>query len=367
MTVMHRGETVHAQTVGERAMAQLHTTTFSSQVLRSLLTLSVSALLAAGCGSVPTSQTQPLANATSPPTKAEVDQINRINSALAAAALQTPSPTADYRLSPEDLLEITLYNILESDAAITPRKVEVRVSQEGVISLPLLGEVRASGLTLPALEQVLRARYDRYLRNPQVGVQIREFRGQRITVTGAVRSPGVHQLTGPKTLVDLLSMAGGLSEQAGSQVHLYRQGPEGRQSYVIDLPALARNPGLVDMPVQAGDVINVPQSGTFFVYGAVHKPGSYPLAQTYTFTQAMTVAGGVNGNLADYSGIAIFRRRDGLETETIPVDINEIFAGKARDPLIAPDDMIVVPTSSFKWFVQRFIGGIGLPGIPTPY
>jgi polysaccharide export outer membrane protein len=254
----------------------------------------------------------------------------------------------------------------ESEAGVTPRKVEVRVSQAGMISLPLLGDVQASGLTLLALEQALRARYDRYLRNPQVGVQIREFRGQRVTVTGAVRNPGVLQLTGPKTLVDLLSMAGGLSDQAGSQVHLYRQGPEGRQSYVIDLPALARNPGLVDMPVQAGDVINVPQSGTFFVYGAVGRQGSYPLAKSYTFTQAVTVAGGVNGNLADYSGIAILRRRDGLEAETIPVNLDEIFAGKARDPLIAPDDMIIVPTSSFKWFVQRFIGGIGLPSIPTP-
>jgi polysaccharide biosynthesis/export protein len=308
----------------------------------------------------------PLASATSPPTKAEVDQINSINSALATAALQTPSPTADYRLASEDLLEITLYNILESDAAITPRKVEVRVSQEGMISLPLLGDVRAAGLSLPALEQALRARYDRYVRNPQVGVQIKEFRGQRVTVTGAVRNPGVLQLTGPKTLVDLLSMAGGLSDRAGSQVHLYRQGPEGRQSYVIELPALARNPGLVDMPVQAGDVINVPQSGTVFVYGAVHKPGSYPLAPTYTFTQALTVAGGVNGNLADYSGIAIFRRRDGLEAEKIPVNLDEIFAGKARDPLIAPDDVIVVPINSFKWFVQRFIGGIGLPSVPGP-
>jgi hypothetical protein len=89
--------------------------------------------------------------------------------------------------------------------------------------------------------------------------------------------------------------------------------------------------------------------------------------KSYTFTQALAVAGGVNGNLADYSEIAIFRPRDGSEPEKIPVNPEEIFAGKARDPLIAPDDMIVVPTSGFKWFVQRFIGGIGLPGIPSPH
>jgi len=296
---------------------------------------------------------------------AELDQINRINSALAAAALQTSSPTADYRLAPEDLLEVTLYNIPASEVGITPRNVEARVSQEGMITLPLVGAIPAAGLTLSALEQSLRERYDKYLHNPQIGVNIKEFRGQRITVTGAIRSPGVLQLTGPKTLIDVLSMAGGIGDKAGSQVHLYRQGPDGRQSYVIDLQALARNPGLVNMPVQAGDVINVPQSGTFFVTGAVKKPGSFPLAQTYTFTQALTVAGGVDGELAAYGEIAIFRRRDGLEAEKIPVNPNEIFAGNARDPLIAPDDVIVVPVNSFKWFVKRFIGGIGLPGIPS--
>lgn len=347
-------------------MGQLHTTMFPSRVRGRLLVLAAWALLVAGCGGGLRSQSQSLASAPSPPTTAELDQVTRLNSALAAAALQTPSATADYRLAPEDLLEVTLYNIPESEMGVTPRKIEARVSQEGVITLPLVGDVRAAGLTLPALEQSLRQRYDHYLRNPQVGVSVKEFRGQRVTVTGAVKTPGIFQLTGPKTLIDLLSMAGGLDNRAGSQVHLYRQGAEGRQSYIIDLQALARNPDLVNMPVQAGDVINVPQSGTFFVTGAVRRPGSYPLTQSYTFTQALTVAGGVNGDLADYSEIAIFRRRDGLEAEKIPVNPNEVFAGKVRDPLIAPDDVIVVPVSSFKWFVQRFIGGIGLPSVPTP-
>jgi polysaccharide biosynthesis/export protein len=346
-------------------MKQLRTTTFPSRVFRSLLALSMCALVAAGCGPGSMSQTQTLASATSPPSMAELDQINRINSALAAAALQTSSPTADYRLSPEDLLDVTLYNIPGSEVGITPRNVEARVSQEGMITLPLVGAIPAAGLTLSALERSLRERYDKYLHNPQIGVSIKEFRGQRITMTGAIRSPGVLQLSGPKTLVDVLAMAGGVSDKAGSQVHIYRQGPEGRQSYVIDVQALARNPGLVNMPVQAGDVINVPQSGMFFVSGAVKSPGSFPLAQTYTFTQALTVAGGVDGELAAYGEIAIFRRRDGLEAEKIPVNPNEIFAGKARDPLIAPDDVIVVPVNSFKWFVKRFIGGIGLPGVPS--
>jgi polysaccharide biosynthesis/export protein len=347
-------------------MEEKNTVKFSRFGLISLVGLSVYALVAAGCVAMPSGRTVPISSATSPPTSAELDQITKINSALATQALQSPTSTADYRLAPEDLLEITLYNIPTSEVGITPRQTEVRVTQEGVITLPLVGDVPSAGLTPSALEQSLRARYNQYLHNPQVGVQVKEYRGQRVTVTGAVRTPGVIQLTGPKTLVDLLSMTGGIAERAGSQVHLFRQGPEGRQSYIIDLAALARNPALVNMPVQAGDVIDVPQSGMFFVDGAVRKPGSYSLTQSYTLTQALAIAGGADVTLANMDELSIFRRRDGTEADRIAVSLNEILAGKAKDPLIAPDDVIIVSMSTGKWLLQRFIGTIGLPSI-GPY
>jgi polysaccharide export outer membrane protein len=347
-------------------MEQLHTTMLIRCLLRCLLGLSVYTLAAAGCVSVPSGRTIPISSATTPPTLAELDQINKINSALASQALQSPTSTADYHLAPEDLLEITLYNIPESEVGITPRKTEVRVAQEGSIALPLLGDVPAAGLTPSALEQSLRTRYDQYIHKPQVGVQVKEFRGQRVTVTGAVKTPGVIQLTGPKTLVDLLSMAGGITDRAGSQVYLFRQSSEGRQSYIIDLQALARSPALVNMPVQSGDVINVPQSGMFFVDGAVRKPGSYPLTQSYTLTQALAIAGGADVTVANMDELSIFRRRDGTEADRIEISLNEILAGKAKDPLIAPDDVIVVSMSTGKWLLQRFIGTIGLPTI-GPY
>jgi polysaccharide biosynthesis/export protein len=345
-------------------MEPRHATRGARLGLRSLLGLSACALAAAGCVAVPKGQTVALTNANSPLSRAELDQVTKLYSALAAAALQSSTSTADYHLAPEDLLEITLYNIPESEVGITPRKTEVRVTQEGVITLPLLGDVPAAGLTPSALEQSLRDRYNQYLHNPQVGVYVKEYRGQRVTVTGAVRTPGVLQLTGPKTLVDLLSMAGGITERAGNQVHLFRQGPEGRQSYIIDLQALARNPALVNMPVQAGDVINIPQSGMFFVDGAVRRPGSYPLTQSYTLTQALAMAGGADVTLANMDELSIFRRRDGTEADKIAVSLNEILAGKAKDPLIAPDDVIIVSLSTGKWLLQRFIGTIGLPGVP---
>jgi polysaccharide export outer membrane protein len=301
----------------------------------------------------------PQITATSPVT-------THINSALAAASLQVPPPKTDYRLGADDLLVITLFNVPESGAKATPRMVEVRVSQEGKIALPLLGEVDVAGLTTSALERSLAERYNEYMYDPQVGILVKEYRSQQISVLGAVRAPNVFQLTGPKTLADLLAMAGGITERAGGQVHVYRQQGDGRHTYVVDLLALASNPALVNMPVQPGDVIEVPQAGTFYADGAVRTPGSYPLSRPYTLTQALAIAGGVTEELADYSNVAILRRQNLREAERITVNLRAIHAGEATDPQINADDVIIVPTSAAKYLIRRFIGTIVLTGIPVP-
>jgi polysaccharide biosynthesis/export protein len=326
-----------------------------------LLALTLGAFLGAGCATVPPGQ---MSLPTSAPTSASA--ITEINNSLTAAALQNPAASPDYRLGPEDLLQITLYNIPAGEVGVTPRTMEVRVSQEGKITLPLLGDIPVAGLTTAGLEQWLRGGYEKYLHNPAVGVQVKEYRSQPVTMMGAVKNPGVYQLTSPKTLIDMLSLAGGVSERAGGQVHLYRQGPEGRQSYIIDLLALTSNPTLVNMPVQAGDVVNVQQAGMFFVDGAVARPGSYPLNHPYTLTQALSVAGGVNRELADYGGTTIYRRRNGAEADRIPIDLSAIWAAKTSDLQIEADDVIVVPISTPKYLVRRFLGTIGL-GSVTQY
>jgi polysaccharide export outer membrane protein len=151
-------------------------------------------------------------------------------------------------------------------------------------------------------------------------------------------------------------------------VHLYRQDTEGRrQTAVIDLLVLA-NPAathvdpkdaqLVNVPVQAGDVVNVPQAGMYFVDGAVHRPGSYPIGRSYTVTQALAAAGGLDPELADYGSITIYRRRSPTDTETIPIDIEDILARKRPDLQVQPDDVIIVPMSSAKYFVKRFVGSL---------
>src|SRR5262249_12211544 len=273
-----------------------------------------------------------------------------------------------YRIGPEDLLQITLYNVTaessltpSNDARLTPRTTNIRVSQQGIIALPLLGEIKVSGLTASDVENTLRKAYEKYIYHPQVGVFVAEYR-QRVSVIGAAVKTGVFELTGPKTVIDILAMAGGVTEKAGTQVHIYRQGPNGRESHVIDLLVLASNAtlinadnaGLITMPVQAGDVINVPPAGTFFVDGAVKAPGPYPLGRRYSLTMALATAGGVDRELYS-SEITIFRRK-GSGMENISLDLDAILACSAADPPIEADDVILVPISGARYFVKRFVG-----------
>jgi polysaccharide export outer membrane protein len=320
-------------------------------------------IISAGCASAPVDPA-PIANRSNEPATTSNFAAD-INRNIAAAAMLSSNASSDYRLGPEDLLEITLFNIPEAlnvERGVTPRTVTVRVTHQGQISLPLIGEIDVKGLTVLGLEKKLRQVYDKYIYNPQVGVLIREFR-QRASVIGAVQKPGVFELTGPKTVIEVLAMAGGVTEKAGSQVHIYRQGARERETHVIDLAVLANNIGLinannaamVNMPVQPGDMINVPEAGMFFVDGAVRKPGSYPLGRRYSLTQALATAGGIDSEL-NSNDISIFRRQRPGEVQTIALDLSDVVSGNIPDPQILPDDVIIVPTSTVKFIVKRFIG-----------
>ena len=316
-----------------------------------------------GCGTTPPPTMVPGGL----PAASSSTAVNEINQSLSLVAAQSTGSSADYRIGPDDLIQVTIFNVPEQESRVTPRTVILRVSQDGVIVVPLVGQVPVKGQTTGQLEQELRKRYEKYIRSPQIGVLITEYR-QRVSVMGAVQKPGVFELTGPKSVIDLLAIAGGVTERAGNQVHLYRQDADGkRQSAVIDLLVLANPSGqiadtkdaaLVNMAVQAGDVISVPQAGMFFVDGAVRKPGSYSIGRNYTLTQALATAGGVDPELADYSAISIYRRRGPTNMETINVDLDNVLARKSEDLQVQSDDVIVVPMSSVKYFVKRFVGTI---------
>ena len=122
----------------------------------------------------------------------------------------------DYKIGPEDLLEISVFEDEKLNKS-------VRVSSQGNISLPLLGILKVKGLTANELEKEIRDLLaEKYFQDPHVSVFIKEYRNQRISVMGAVEKPGVYDVTGQKTVLDILAMAGGLKEDAGQLLFLIR-------------------------------------------------------------------------------------------------------------------------------------------------
>jgi polysaccharide export outer membrane protein len=284
-------------------------------------------------------------------------EAENLNSRLAQKYVESPKnvASADYKIGPEDLLEISVFQADEL-------KTQVRVSANGYIKMNLAGEVKAEGLTVAQLEDVIGERLQKYMKEPMVSVFIKEYRGQQISVLGSVRNPQVYFVTGQKYLLDMISMAGGLSPDAGNICIVQTVGkkPGERMKIIIDLDKLLVD-GRVDLniPVHSGDVIQVPKTGVFFVDGAVNSPGDFPIKSGITVTQAISMAKGFNF-AAVRSDIKIYRENGTAEKEIVPVDYDAILSGKAPDIPLKDRDIVIVAVSGFKRFVQGISGALNL-------
>jgi len=260
-----------------------------------------------------------------------------------AAPQPEPGAAPDYPIGAEDLLEIEVFQLDELTKT-------VRVAQDGSISYPLVGTVQVAGLTRSQLEARLAELLEqRFIRNPQVTVFIKEYRSRRVAVIGAVHRPDTYELVGAKRILDMLGMAGGVTEEAGKRLYLLRNGA--REPFVIDLDELLRE-GRVELnfEVQAGDVVNVPKAETItiYVYGEVEDPGSFKVErdQPVTALQAVTMAGGLTRR-ASKSKTTIHRQLGGGQKQILSVNLEHILEGKQPDVLIEDGDTIVVPRSFF--------------------
>jgi polysaccharide export outer membrane protein len=267
---------------------------------------------------------------------------------------------SDYKIGPEDLLEIQVFQVNDLNTI-------ARVSATGHIKLPLIDKIEAAGLTVSELEILIAKKLEKYLTEPVVTVFIKEYRSQQIAVLGSVKSPGVYYVTGQRYLLDLLSMAGGLSHDAGDVCIVQKVGSvkniggesepkDGKniEQIVIDLDALLIK-GMIDLnlPLSSGDVIHVPEAGIFFVDGAVNVPGSFKLKGKMTLTQAISMAKGLSYH-ALRSDIKIYRGSNERERDVITINYNDILDMKIPDIELKDKDIIIVSSSGFK----RFIGGL---------
>jgi polysaccharide export outer membrane protein len=285
-------------------------------------------------------------------------------------ALAAVKGSQDYQLGAEDLLEIGVFGQQELQR-------QVRVNGKGEISMPLVGPVQVTGLTPRELERRLEEMYGaQYLRNPQVSVFVKEYRHERVALTGALKKPGFYEIIGPRTLLEMLATAEGLDQKAGDRVQIIRtKGAKkekpganlagvsqpftpNSETIVIDLKQLASQ-GKPNMVIQAGDVINVPFAGLAYVLGSVTKPGSVPVKDNLTVSQAIAVAGSTVAGLAKPQKTTILRMDDQGRPITIPVNLNAIMAKQEPDIILQEQDVVFVPESTIRRFIIDFKNIVG--------
>jgi polysaccharide export outer membrane protein len=278
------------------------------------------------------------------------------------SAIPAASPTevrSLYVLGPND--QIVVLGLHAEELVNKP----VRIDENGDVNLPMLGILHAGGLTVRGFETELNQRLARFVRNPSLTVNVTEPKSQPVSVTGAVNSPGVQQLQGHKSLIEMISLAGGLRPDAGYLIQITRDMKWGalplpdakpdssgafsrgsvRVSEVMNGEAAAEN-----IPIMPNDVISVPRAQMVYVIGEVRKPGGFVLGeqQTVSVLQALALAEGIEHTAAASNARIIRRDEHGGNGTEIPVDIKKILAGKAEDYSMRPQDILSVPSATGK-------------------
>jgi polysaccharide export outer membrane protein len=298
--------------------------------------------------------------------------------------------TGDYRIGPQDLLDINVFEAPELNRT-------VRVSENGEVSLPLLGGIHVVRLTARDLENTLAAKLREFLKDPHVSVMVTAIESHPVSVIGEVNKPGVFQVRGSKTLLEMLSMAQGLAPDAGDEVLVmrnagYNRGQDGSvqtsqagsaetgsengdgnkggtrpesgnagalqqgDTLAINLRHLlnSRDPGF-NVPIYAGDIVKVTRAGIVYVVGAVRKPGGFTVKgnEQMSLLKAIALAEGLSST-SSKGHTRIIRTDEGSgKRSEIPVELGKILDGKAPDMNLQAADIVFVPNSTGKTVLFR--------------
>jgi polysaccharide export outer membrane protein len=271
-----------------------------------------------------------------------------------AWAWQTPAQ--DYLIGPRDVLTVNVWG--QADLSR-----DYPVDQEGFIQFPLIGRVKAAGLTARGLgDRITDLLGKDYLVNPQVSVVVKDYLSQKVQVLGEAGKPGLFYLSGPTTLLDIMSRAEGLSKGAGKQLLLVRrqrgEGTTANGSTILrfDFDRLQRGDITENIQVQDQDLIFVPRAHAYFVLGEVKTAGTFPLDREITVVEAVTIAGGFNDRAAP-SGVKLIRRLPDGHQETASLDLSSP-SSPDRNTRVEEGDTIFVPKGN-TFFV---FGEVKKPG-----
>lgn len=280
----------------------------------------------------------------------------------AQTAIQTPAATgvspevsAATVLGPEDQVSVRV-----ADDDEIPSDKPYRIDSEGYLHLPVVGQIKAVGMTTRDLETDITEKLRRVIKDPHVTVALVESHSHPVSILGAVNSPGVHQIEGPRRLLEVISMAGGLRPDAGMTARLTRQTqwgdiplPDARKDLSgkfsvadIDIDSLMRgkNPEQ-NILIRPEDVISITKADLVYVIGEVKKPGGFPILahEKISILTAVALAEGINSGAAAKSARILRENSDGPNRIEIAVNLSKIMLGQSADVPLQPNDILLIP------------------------
>ncbi len=264
-----------------------------------------------------------------------------------------------YRLGPHDTISVSVLELEE--VSVT----SLRITPDGLVALPLVGRMAAAGMTIPELETKLTEELRRMVHEPHVTVGLVGVRSRPVTVLGAVKSPGIYQIEGRARLLDVLTMAGGLREDAGYRIRVSRRIEHGD----LPLPQAHRDAGgafsIADIDARElteeldpaanvelcpNDTVSAPKGKMVYVLGAVLRPGGLVLAEREQISvlEVLALAGGLTSTAAKRRA-KILRSVEGrVRREEIDVDLQSILKTEGRDVSLESEDILLIPESGGK-------------------
>ena len=251
--------------------------------------------------------------------------------------------TESLLIGPGDLVGVSVFD--------TPEMTQdVRVSDAGTIRLQLIGDVNVGGQTPAAAAKTIEDALisHQIMKAPQVSVRIKDYVTQDVSVLGQVKNPGPYQITTPQTVLKVIAMAGGLSEDADRKITIQRHNdPNQKVDYY--LANNADQAVQTSVMVNPGDMVVVPRAPIVYIMGDVGRPGGYAIATNdskLTMLQLVAMAGSTNKT--SKSTLRLIRKSADGQQKEIPVQLAAIQKGKQPDIPLQQGDIVYVPFSWMK-------------------
>jgi polysaccharide export outer membrane protein len=240
----------------------------------------------------------------------------------------------------------------------------IRVDSSGFIMLPGLGSIKVSGLATDQVAAEVRTLLSKTIRDPEVAVDIVELHSRPVSVLGAVKTPGVYQMTGQKRLLEVIAQAGGFDQEAGDVVKISRAQPghpgDTQKFDVIDVHVTdlmeGRRPE-TNILIHTDDIVTVPRAKLVYVIGQVRKPGGFVLREQADMSvlKALSLAEGMLPTAATGNARVLREIEPHGKRQEIMIDVKAILAGKAADQSLLPEDVLLIPTSAAKTVAARLL------------